>query len=67
MAAGEYFTLAATDTGGLFGWGDGGSGQLGRKLGLGRSNAVAIDFREKRWGRAFLFSLTDDVRKKRKK
>ena len=48
VAAGEYFTLAATDDGELFGWGDGGSGQLGRKVGPGHSNAVPIDVGERK-------------------
>lgn len=48
VAAGEYFTLAATDEGALIGWGDGGSGQLGRKVASGHSNAVPIDVGEKR-------------------
>ena len=47
VAAGEYFTLASTEGGDLIGWGDGGSGQLGRKVGPGHSNAVPIDLGEK--------------------
>ena len=47
VAAGEYFTLAATGDGDLIGWGDGGSGQMGRSVGPGHSNEVKIDLGEK--------------------
>ena len=35
VGAGEYFTLVATKDGAVLGWGDGGSGQLGKQLAPG--------------------------------
>ena len=42
VACGEYFTLASTADGGLFGWGDGNSGQLGTS-GDGRKDNAAVE------------------------
>mgnify|MGYP001162674390 len=42
VACGEYFTLASTAEGGLFGWGDGNSGQLGTS-GDGRKDNAAVE------------------------
>lgn len=42
VACGEYFTLASTADGGLFGWGDGNSGQLGTS-GDGKKDNAAVE------------------------
>ena len=42
VACGEYFTLASTADGGLFGWGDGNSGQLGTG-GDGKKDNAAVE------------------------